>query len=145
MIEIFIAAALGAAWRVWDGAGWGKTTMRSVVLLCLVLGLMSTKINLLIVDSWPMWIWAVSIVAALQRGFDAWENFDIRQITQYYYAALPLPILVWAYNLNYEAPLFYVALLLVAGLAHPVVTKMNIHTRWAEGVAGACLVGGVLV
>jgi hypothetical protein len=92
-----------------------------------------------------MWLWAVAIVAAMQRGFAAWEKFDLRQLNQYYYAAVPLPILVFTGYLDYQSVLIYVGLLAVAGLAHPVATKFNLHTRWAEGVAGACVVGGVTI
>jgi hypothetical protein len=145
MTNHILMALIGGCWRVVDGAGIGRTTIRSAVLLAIILTFMQSQADMLAVSAWPLWLWAVSIVVALQRGYRDWTLFDAAQILHYYPAAIPLPILVFAYDLNLTAPLIYVGLLLVAGLAHPVATKLNVHTRSAEFVAGACLVGGVFV
>lgn len=153
MTYIILMALIGATWRVVDGYGVGPTHLRSAILLAILL----TFMQLWICWCWALgpsvWLWAVAIVAALQKGFglrledgtvkDGWETFSVRQITHYYYAALPMPILVFTGYTNYESALIYVGLLVAAGLTHPVISRFNWHTRWAEGIVGAIVIGGV--
>jgi len=174
-MSMFIAAILGGAWRLFDGAapkpsGWwphglvyrndegvqwtGYTAFRMVILALIVVGIMATQVDMLVWNSLPMWLWAAGIVRALQRGFgkikegpdqNDWNTFSPRQISQYFYAALPLPVIVYMYETTLTAPLIYCGLLVVAGLAHPVCSKFNVHTRWAEACVGACVVGGIKI
>lgn len=138
-----IAPILGAVWRIWDGAGWGKTTVRSIFLLGMILAIMGYNVSILTLrEDWPLWLWAVAIVAAMQKGFVDWNNWRTN-IYQYWYALVPFPLLLWKNYLTVETALIYVACLIVAGLSHPIVSGYNLHTRWAEGVAGALVVGGV--
>lgn len=145
MMETALMALIGAGWRIVDGVGIGRTHLRSAVLLAIILTFMQSKVSILTLDAWPMWLWAVATIAALQRGFEDWNKFDLRQTTQYYYSLIPVPILVFTGYLNYEGALMYVACTLLAGLAHPLLVRTSLphQTRWAEGVAGALILGGM--
>ena len=137
-------SALGAAWRIVDGMGVGPTHLRSLVLL----GITMVALWPLQCPLWLIMFTGVSIVFALHRGFAGWEHFNIRQITQYWYAALPFPLLWYFCNTSVETLIIYGACLVIAGLAHPVLVRTNLphQTRWAEAVCGAFVVGplGVL-
>jgi hypothetical protein len=142
---IILMALIGSTWRIVDGHGVGPTHLRSAILLAILLTFMQFKVDMLVLGAWPMWLWAVSIVAALQRGFKDWNKFDVRQITQYYYAAVPLPILFYQGILTAPQCAVYALCLILAGLAHPVLVRTPLPhaTRWAEGAVGALVLGGM--
>ena len=75
MIDLWMAAALGALWRWWDGRGYGPGWVRliaSVALSCAIL--------------WPLgWAWAVPLAGLWgamwtprQKNREEWDDMALR-------------------------------------------------------------------
>lgn len=148
MIFLIISAILGAAWRVWDGTGkllpGGARVAACGVLTLIIAALAMQPYDPL---SWlVVVIMAGSATWAMSRGMKNWEIPNLRQITHYWPAAVPAALAAVT-TVSLLEPLIYVNLLWVAGLAHPVLSKLRgwlpHPTRWAEGVAGAIVIGGL--
>ena len=151
MMEMLFSA-LGGAWRVFDGMGYGRGSMR--VLIGFIVAISAAWWTLEppgIAEGMTAITVAVGAVLSLTRGFGGWERFSVRQITQYWYAAVPLHLVWYIFEPDYGIAV-YLALLVLAGLAHPLSMKYlgprcgarsHIPTRAAEFAAGACVIGGV--
>ena len=133
----------GAVWRIVDGNGYGPTWVRSAVLglLCVVaFAAVGTPVDVL--------GWTVAVVVA---GFASWamllgsEDWTSWRTLYRYWPAAIGGLVATVYSANLVAGLTYLGLLLVAGAAHPTVTRLNVHTRYAEGVIGACVIGGLVI
>lgn len=140
-MTLFLFIILGAAWRVWDGTGlWLRGGYRVAIGGLITFAAVYLNIRPEGIDAWAWSIIAsLFIVWALARGYRDWTNWS--NLLQY----APAPaagFMIASQTGDVVWLMVYVALSLVAGAAHPIISRFNWHTRYAEAVVGACLIGG---
>lgn len=138
MIEA-LAFLFGGLSRVIDGTGKVKGSNVLVFVVAFGVGYF-----------WhPVWWQAILIGAScywsLQKGFNDWHKFSLAQITHYY--PMLLPGLAVAQE-DFMAWAMLITACLIAGLSHPVFALLERkffngwhYTRYAEFIAGACVIG----
>lgn len=134
---------LGALWRVWDGAGWWRGGYRVAVAAGLVLLACVINFRPEILEDWIALVLASAFVTwALARGYKDWASWE--NLGQYWPAMTGGTILAFTF-IDAAFLLGYALALLAAGAAHPIVTRLNVHTRFAEAAVGGLVIGGLLL
>lgn len=140
ILEALACLAMGIIRRVdgMDKSKWqfGATVklLTRVLPIFICIGLVAPYVT-----EWWNWIIAVAfggaISGSLQRGYDGWEKFSLRQITQHLYGMVGYGLL---YIFDPWLTVVGIVGCLLAGLVHPVLARTNIrnYTEYAEFLTG---------
>lgn len=146
MLFSFLFMMLGVAWRIWDGTGKGRKPIHpnmAGVLLCGIIYAWLVQGTDPFVKQMLILLPCIFAIPSLQRSYGGWDQW--KNVYHFWPMMVASTPLVYLGYLNWWG--YYVVALAFAGAFRPAMSKwfssLPNWTRWAEGIEGAAVIGGL--